>query len=224
MSEDSNNTREELLSESFDNTNLNNMLCCVCLEVCNDIIVLGSTTVNNSTVCSSTCCKECLITYIEMQINNGTRSLMNCPCSCGRQLTHKLINDIVGTNTFEKFDYRCLENGVIGMNISYCPNGCVNQFYDWEDSSDLYPPTWQCPCCNINICCKCKLPPHGRKKCKKRPVKSSSSLNNNEDNNNKSMKLIMKQSKPCPQCRINIFKSEGCNRVIDVNVNFAINV
>lgn len=85
-----------------------------------------------------------------------------------------------------------------------CPNNNCNGFI--EDS-------WKCGICNTKICQSCMIIINQKEINEKTHVCKESDL--------ESVKLIRSSSKPCPNCRVRVTKSEGCTQMWCTNCNTA---
>jgi hypothetical protein len=83
-----------------------------------------------------------------------------------------------------------------------CSNGKCKNYLDAN---------FVCSSCNIKFCPNCReqVKPNGNHECDKNVVKS--------------IKMMQKDSKPCPGCKIMIFKIEGCSQMFCTNCNTAFN-
>lgn len=82
-----------------------------------------------------------------------------------------------------------------------CPiSGCVGVIED----------KWSCSICSTKICMKCMV-----------PLEKNEHICN--ENDLASVKLLREDTKPCPSCRVRVFRIHGCNQMWCTNCNTAFN-
>jgi len=86
----------------------------------------------------------------------------------------------------------------------------------------LFRSSWsssiECPKCNRLYCAECNVPWHEDQSCYEFQNSEPAALNSEEEELNVIWKS--KHSKPCPNCRVDIEKSEGCNHMTCTQCDF----
>jgi hypothetical protein len=72
------------------------------------------------------------------------------------------------------------------------------------DCKGLVNGNWVCGICKVNVCSKCQV-----------ALASKEAVESHvcDENILKSLAAIKKETRPCPKCKTNIFKAEGCNQM-----------
>jgi len=163
--------------------------------------------------CSHYFCKNCFQEYIKVAVNEG-QPLKTCPTEgCKEILTPKLClytfeND---QDIINKYKSYLLENIVTNSsNLLWCPGtGCINVIQLLKiKKSDKVLMNIRCTC-GYSFCLTCRDIAHRPLSCDLfAKWKTKVVIDEKEDFLN--FDWIMKNSKSCPRCLVNIEKNQGC--------------
>ena len=184
--------------------------------------------------CKHVYCKECVASYFEIQIKEGSVRALTCPEEkCDTQADPELVKSLVSSETFEKYDRFLLKVTLECMtDIVYCPRtSCQFPVLKEHEQS-----MGRCPQCNFVFCIICKRTYHGVANCH---VSGTELLKLREQylNGTDEEKALLEKrygkkklqqaveehfsetwletfSKKCPTCETNIQKIDGCNKMM----------
>ncbi|RWS28685.1 E3 ubiquitin-protein ligase RNF14-like protein [Leptotrombidium deliense] len=205
-------------------------------EIC---IVCFTETLSSETInleCRHIICKECIALYIRHLVDNKQVESVICPkdgCDC--ELTFYHISTIVPKDLLNEFD-KCLMDNYLNKkdDIVWCPQAhCRFPVFLNENMTE-----GRCPKCKLAFCAKCGEQYHGIRECnefvdehEKKQVlhrymngsetekamlqrKYTKNKLEKEVENLLSNQCINRKCKQCPNCKVNIEKNEGCNKII----------
>ncbi|XP_051219167.1 uncharacterized protein [Lolium perenne] len=168
--------------------------------------------------CHHLFCMKCMETLCSMHVKEGTLFQLVCPdAKCNTSIPHYLLKRLLNEEEFERWDRLALEKALDSMaDVVYCPK-CVIACVEDEDN------TAQCPQCSFTFCGFCKELWHPGKQClnpeqKLQRRKASGRMTEKEVAQELlNIKELYKDVRLCPNCRIAIAKSEGCNKMVCSN-------
>ncbi|KAM0845416.1 hypothetical protein ACQ4PT_056390 [Festuca glaucescens] len=154
-------------------------------------------------------------TLCRMNVKEGSLFQLVCPnTKCNTSIPHYLLKRLLNEEEFERWDRLALEKALDSMaDVVYCPK-CVIGCVEDEDN------TAQCLKCSFTFCGFCKELWHPGKQCltpeqKLRRRKASGRMTEKEVAQELlNIKELYKDVRLCPNCRIAIAKSEGCNKMV----------
>ncbi|CAH8382042.1 unnamed protein product [Eruca vesicaria subsp. sativa] len=162
--------------------------------------------------CGHSYCKTCWTGYITSKINDGPGCLIfKCPdTSCSAVVGHDMINNLVTMEEDkEKYNKYFLRSYVESSQkkIKWCPSpGCEHAVDLGGESDENYDVS--CLCSN-EFCWNCCEDAH-------RPVDCDTVakwiFKNKDESENTTW--ILANTKPCPNCKRQIEKNQGCNNMI----------
>jgi hypothetical protein len=161
-------------------------------------------------------CRDCVRGHIEAQIetqsfvDSGAEVGIICPGNaCENILGMHEVKACVDAGTFDRYDILLRDNAVMKVrDLRWCTTpDCKNVLVISKDS-----PMLVCYACCGSWCADCDVPWHGDMTCKE--YKSFRALQDRERHHTKqTLDLIMKTTKPCPNCDSPIEKNGGCNHM-----------
>jgi len=218
------NNNESKKRQEFDNSMFKCLVCFEDKKGSKCIKLLG---------CDHIYCKNCMKTYLEVNIKDGKVSELICPnVNCKAALTPSQIKELVSTELFERYDRLLLQVTLDKMaDVQYCPLKhcqCVVIVKDGEHFG-------QCPACSFVYCVYCRKTYHGETACKLLSTDldeliekyNASSPEMKEFYHKKYgkkriqriieeadiSKYLKENCKNCPSCRVQIEKNSGCNHM-----------
>ncbi|XP_011257747.1 E3 ubiquitin-protein ligase RNF14 [Camponotus floridanus] len=183
--------------------------------------------------CTHTFCKDCIKSYFEVKIKEGSVQNICCPEEkCKFEATPNQIKDLVSSELFSKYDSLLLSTTLDTMtDIIYCPR----RHCQYPVTCDPDDHMAKCPVCQYAFCVRCKMVYHGVEPCKissaeKQRLLSEYQSASNEKKaemekrygkrqlqtmieNTMSENWINDNSHNCPHCKTAIEKSDGCNKM-----------
>jgi IBR (half RING finger) domain-containing protein/RING finger family protein len=173
---------------------MNSETCPICLEYV-DLTTLD---------CNHNFCPECLVKYIQTELNDDESEIL-CPCdSCTQTLDYDTISKILSKNNYDilkTYDNLLDElKEKQGKKVSICVN-CNVVCKKNKESNKVY-----CRGCDSEFCYICKEYHYDYNYCE-----NSTKINNTLEEiksalDNQNIKL-------CPVCKIIMYKEEGCSSV-----------
>lgn len=183
--------------------------CGICLETFCDSIVSRAS-------CGHPYCGSCWASYISKSIHNGGSGclLLECPHpSCRAAVGEDMVNSLVADHSAkEKYSRYLLrsyvEDSYRKRKIRWCPApgcDCAIDFVDFFGSCRAYDVHCRC---SYALCWNCNEEAH-------RPVDCDTVARWIAKNNDESQNTdwILVNTKPCPECKRPIEKSQGCNHM-----------
>jgi len=182
-------------------TNISPAKCLICLET------FGEQGAVLLRACDHSFCVDCLKNYVSASEATG-QIVLTCPLNeCKKAISQRELIAIVGLEKFEKLDRRALERIIAHDNTFHmCATPDCAYLVCWEGGSDGLP--WMlCPKCGHERCLKCGKEPYHKGKTCQEVLQAEEDLLNQE--------LFKRLNyRPCPQCKIPIEKSDGCNKML----------
>ena len=183
--------------------------------------------------CEHIHCRECMKAHVMSKISDGNVTKVDCPASeCSKLIPPDTIRHLVSAELFKRYDQLLLQRTLDSMcDIVYCPRVNCMCVTVKEDDCNMAV----CPRCKFSFCSLCKRTWHGISPCKLLPddLKELKELYDSGDQDvkrsleqqyghthllkafeeYKSHSWIKSNSKSCPNCKANIEKSHGCNKM-----------
>uniref|UniRef100_A0A0K0DWJ5 RBR-type E3 ubiquitin transferase n=1 Tax=Strongyloides stercoralis TaxID=6248 RepID=A0A0K0DWJ5_STRER len=169
-------------------------------------------------ICNHECCLNCWRNYIATKIVDNDNLYFVCiETECKIMINHSDIEDILNCSDFEKnfvnvkniFIRNIVRKYVNEVDyIIQCPNGSCRSFISYEKNiiSGL-----EC-CCGGLYCKICTENFHYPLKCEMIKEFINYHVENKKDEL-ETIQFIINQTRPCPNCRSDIDKFEGCNHI-----------
>ncbi|RZF36039.1 hypothetical protein LSTR_LSTR005855 [Laodelphax striatellus] len=184
--------------------------------------------------CSHVYCKDCIRSYLQTRIAEGTVQMIKCPnTDCDSNILPAQVREIVGPEQFAKYDQLLLTTMLETMSdIVRCPRVACQYPVTKEPDEKMA----LCPACSYAFCVHCKMGYHGVEPCRfkhhEKEALLNEYLNGDEEVRRRleqkygkhrlgnliqtslSEKWIDSNSKNCCNCNASIEKSEGCNKML----------
>ncbi|XP_046740282.1 E3 ubiquitin-protein ligase RNF14-like [Diprion similis] len=184
--------------------------------------------------CFHVFCKECILTYLEIRIQDGNVKNICCPEEkCLSEATPGQVKDLVSQELFAKYDATLLSVTLDTMtDIVYCPRPHCQYPVSREPNDRMA----NCPACQYAFCIYCKMVYHGIEPCKFKSAEKQKLVTEYQNapddkkiqleqrygkkqlqtlvENTMSETWINTYSRNCPHCNAAIEKSDGCNKMV----------
>ncbi|ESN98785.1 hypothetical protein HELRODRAFT_162245 [Helobdella robusta] len=183
--------------------------------------------------CGHIFCKDCLKSFLDVQIKDGNVKSLQCLAEkCSTEINHSMVKSLVDAETFERYDRLLLKASLESMSdIAYCPRPWCACPVIMDRKNGM----GSCQACQYTFCIYCKMGYHGVEKCRLKSEEmkrlyskymeatKSEQLELEKIYGKKMFMDILSQvetdnwletnSKKCPNCKSNIEKNEGCNKM-----------
>ncbi|PWA43767.1 hypothetical protein CTI12_AA533320 [Artemisia annua] len=162
----------------------------------------------NSNICVHTFCTECMITYIQVKVEDKVSDI-KCPdMSCKNSLEPLLWRSVIPNQLFDKWCDVLCESALLGADGVYCPNRECSELI-LNECGDRNLKRCVCPYCQKPFCFGCKVPWHDGYSCKESKKLMT------RDENDVAFDLVYKKNKwqMCPKCRHGVERVSGCKRI-----------
>lgn len=183
--------------------------------------------------CGHTHCHECLRSYLNMKIGSGDVTQLECPSNgCTTIVNPLTVKSLVSDALFNRYEKLLLQRTLDAMgDVVYCPRPSCRCTVLKEEDSNMA----MCPKCEFAFCVLCKRAWHGVSPCRVLPgdldgLKATYEALDEEGRRameaqygkvnlgrafeeHDSRKWIEGNSRGCPNCRANIEKTYGCNKM-----------
>ncbi|XP_003745898.1 E3 ubiquitin-protein ligase RNF14 [Galendromus occidentalis] len=185
--------------------------------------------------CGHAFCNDCTAQHIRTQMDGGLESgVVTCmEPGCDTEILGSEVKRLIGAECFERYDELLLKRY---LNSEKDITTCARRSCEKPVIADPSSTVATCAECNYSFCTDCRRANHGINPCilnseaekatieqylkgdsttratleKKYSKKYLKALIANDE----SEKWISKNSKKCPNCRTDIEKSEGCNKMV----------
>ncbi|CAN8315590.1 unnamed protein product [Cochlearia groenlandica] len=181
--------------------------CGICFESCKrDEIETVS--------CGHPFCKACWSGYITVKINDGPGCLMvKCPePSCSAMLGQDFVNKVITKEEYKDKYYSYFLRSYVeesGNRLKWCPSPGCEHAIDFGVGIGNGSSDFDVYCsCSYGFCWNCGEDPHRPVDCE--TVAKWIFKNNDESENTN---WILANTKPCPKCKRQIEKNQGCNHM-----------
>ncbi|CAA0843265.1 NDR1/HIN1-like 8 [Striga hermonthica] len=174
--------------------------------------------------CQHFFCEKCLKTFTNIHVGDGTVFKIKCPeAKCDGTMHPSLIKRLLGEKEFDRWESLVLRKALDSMkDVVYCPRcemACVKD----KDEHAV------CSKCYYSFCTLCMDKRHVGEACTTPELKlkmleerrRTNSMDPNQRqieqnilNEMLTLKAIYSYAKQCPNCKIAIARSEGCNKMV----------
>jgi len=158
--------------------------------------------------CSHAYCSDCVVKYISSKLEDNIINIQ-CPVpGCSGLLEAEFCRSILSVEVFERWGKALCEALFDVSEKFYCPFADCSALLNFNDGTETVIKK-ECPNCNKIYCAKCKVPWHEGIECSE-----FEKLNADEREKEDIMLMNLAKDKKwrrCPNCRIYVAKSEGCN-------------
>jgi hypothetical protein len=157
-------------------------------------------------MCAHAFCKGCLVTYIQIKIEEGQILLINCPyLNCQSQIYEFTIQRLVSETVFSKYlRFKKIEELSRDPFLKWCPVADCEGY----DKGSLKKSRLICNICSFEYCFYCSSKWHPREKCKF------------EDEKKLDKWAHQQGIKFCPNCRRKVEKNLGCDHMTCPKCNY----
>merc|ERR1712241_255759 len=183
--------------------------------------------------CQHVFCNECMKSHFEVRISQGEMTSLTCPeQKCTSQALPTQVKSLVSDKNFELYERVLLSTTLESMaDIVLCPR----KDCQCPTIIDREANMGQCAKCTFVFCIYCKASFHGVAPCRMKSKEQRALLTEYMGANQSEKTLLEKRygkrqltimvetlqsetyltdnTKPCPNCRAPIQKSEGCNKM-----------
>ncbi|CAM0903059.1 unnamed protein product [Alopecurus aequalis] len=165
--------------------------------------------------CQHLFCVKCMETLCKMHVKEGSLFQLVCPdTKCNTSIPHNFLKRLLSIEEFERWDRLALEKALNSMaDVVYCPKCEIGCLQDDDNNA-------QCAKCSFTFCGICKELWHPGKQCvtleqKLQRQKASGKLTETEMAQQMvNIRELYKDVRLCPNCRVAIYRSEGCNKMM----------
>ncbi|PWA82145.1 hypothetical protein CTI12_AA155330 [Artemisia annua] len=175
-------------------------------EICLETQTLPSKKFKNSDRCVHSFCTDCMITYIQVKIEDNVSNI-KCPHkSCKYSLEPLSCRPKIEQKLFNKWCDTLCESSVSGVDGVYCPNKeCLELILN--ECGDRNAKRCVCPACKKPFCLTCKVSWHAGYTCEE--------SGETRDQNDVTFGVVCESKgwKRCPNCMHCIELLYGCNMV-----------
>lgn len=164
--------------------------------------------------CEHSYCTNCITQHIIHAIASENSENVRCPRpSCKKPLEPKDTNALLADNMQLKTKLIQMQFKTWLMqqkNRTACPTpNCPFIFIN--ERIDQF--TMQCPSCDTSYCAKCLTQHSARITCQE-AKENKTVIADKEEQEKATQRWKEQNSRPCPQCKVSIEKSEGCNHMV----------
>jgi len=180
--------------------------------------------------CSHVFCRECLTNLCTLHVTEGTLEALRCPAEkCRQELSTETLRSLLSSEAVERFERLSLQRALDGMgDVVYCPRCETNgaQHPVLENPEDHMA---ECDTCGFVFCSLCRDVFHPEKGClspeerlevlerRQKGMRASGEeyvrARMNLANEKLNLEWLQSESKSCPNCKMAIQKTEGCNKM-----------
>ena len=175
-------------------------------EICLETQILPCKKFKNSDRCVHSFCTDCMITYIQVKIEDNVSNI-KCPHkSCKYSLEPLSCRPKIEQKLFNKWCDTLCESSVSGVDGVYCPNKeCLELILN--ECGDRNVKRCVCPACKKPFCLRCKVSWHAGYTCEE--------SGETRDQNDVTFGVVCESKgwKRCPKCMHCVELLNGCNIV-----------
>lgn len=174
--------------------------------------------------CRHFVCLDCMASLCKVHIKDGSVELLRCTSpGCVTEIPVPVLRSLVDPAAFARWEKLLLARTIDQMpDLVHCPRCSTPTLEDVDQHCA------QCPKCSYAFCGLCLEAWHGGTKCldpeatlrvlearRRGGAVSAAALAKEKDlaQQVESMRLLKRESKQCPRCRMGISKNEGCNKM-----------
>lgn len=174
--------------------------------------------------CGHFFCLECMKTYSNIHLIEGTVMKLKCPdAKCKELILPNVLKRLLGTESYQRWESVILQKTLDSMpDVVACPRCEIACLEDEENFA-------QCSNCFFSFCSLCKERRHVGSTCMKirrkllmlQECETSSDMRNEQKrkmqnliNDFLSLKEVYRTSRLCPACKVPISRTEGCNKMV----------
>ncbi|RIA92139.1 hypothetical protein C1645_765838 [Glomus cerebriforme] len=176
-----------------------------CTICCNDIPIADFTIF--TTKCNHRICHACLLKHMNYLLNGKGKTNIECLTSdCHEIMEYEDIKRVADKDLFERYDHLCFRQAIRKMpDFRWCKNptcGSGQEHFERDKA-----PIMICVACKEKTCYTHDVPWHEDRTCAQYDLEKVTTEGATKD-------TIDRETKPCPECQIRIFKDGGCSHMI----------
>ncbi|CAG8441738.1 5799_t:CDS:2 [Dentiscutata heterogama] len=178
-----------------------NFECNICY---NDVPVVDF--MRTSTKCNHRICRECLNKNINTQLNSKGNTEIKClKSNCEVLMDYEDMKRVASEDLFERYEYLCLRQAIRKMpDFRWCSNpecGSGQEHFERDKA-----PIMVCIECEKMTCYKHEVPWHEGRTCAEYDIEKGTP-------EGATSYAIERDTKPCPKCKVRIYKTGGCTHM-----------
>ncbi|KAK4145540.1 uncharacterized protein C8A04DRAFT_10567, partial [Dichotomopilus funicola] len=179
--------------------------CSVCIEDCTLADMPGRVTARCGHL--STVCRGCLRTWLREGILGGRWDRLGCP-DCGEMLDWGDIEDDNDDDTFTRYD-TLITHALLSRDDTF--HFCLSSGCNSGQLHEAACSQFRCVECRANWCLQHRVPWHTGETCDQYDTRTRDEARRAADR--ASQRAVQKLSRPCPSCRRDVHKFEGCDHI-----------
>ncbi|XP_005110492.1 E3 ubiquitin-protein ligase RNF14 [Aplysia californica] len=179
--------------------------------------------------CAHHFCHECMMTFCEMHVRDGTVEELRCPdTECDALVPPYIVQAVLSPEAYMRWEQLLLQKTLDAMSDTvYCPRCGSLVIAEGEEAQFLA----HCTVCYFSFCTQCNRVWHQGQRCETDEEVFEREQNRDPNNMNEkerkrfdkilrrmekmmAAKRVMKETtKKCPSCKIPVEKMGGCNKM-----------